>query len=179
MRPVGKITKDAPDKPKRRTLWRGVRLVMSAPAACFGGRQIRENAGYIGDLVRLIRTGPGTDPRVRLSKDRSLDVLSMAWDAQVPPSEIERQLDNRRRQSTRSTLCYLTGAVLFLVVGFYQAAAALPASPSLLYVVGMGAICSCFFLLAFYHALVNWQIRTRRLGTAREFLHADESWWPS
>jgi hypothetical protein len=69
--------------------------------------------------------------------------------------------------------------MLFLVVGFYHAAAALPASPSLSYVVGMGAICSCFFLLAFYHALVNWQIRTRRLGTAREFLHADESWWPS
>ena len=171
--------RDAPNKPKRRALWRGVRLVMSAPAACFGGKQIRENAGYIGDLVQLIRTGPGTDLRVRLSKDRSLDVLSMAWDAQLPPSEIERQLDNRRKQSARSTLCYLTGAVLFLVVGFYHAAAALPASPSLLYVITMGAICSCFFLLAFYHALVNWPTRTRRLGTAREFLHADESWWPS
>ena len=179
MRPVGKNTKDAPDKAKRRTLWRGIRLVVSAPAACFGGKQIRENAEYIGDLAQMIRTGPGTDPRVRLSKDRSLDVLSMSWNAQVPPSEIERQLDNRRKQSARSTLCYLTGALLFLVVGFYHAAAALPASPSLSYVVGMGAICSCFFLLAFYHALVNWQIRTRRLGTAREFLYADESWWPS
>lgn len=176
---MGKNIKNASDKPKRRALWRGVRLVMSAPAACFGGKQIRENAGYIGDLVRLIRTGPGTEPRVRLFKDRSLDVLSMAWDARVPPSEIERQLDNRRKQSARSTLCYLAGAVLFLAVGFYQAAAALPASPSLLYVVAMSAICSCFFLLAYYHALVNWQIRTRRLGTAREFLHANESWWPS
>ena len=176
---MGRNIKNAPDQPKQRTLWRGVRLVMSAPAACFGGKQIRENAGYIGDLVQLIRTEPGKDLRLRLSKDRNLDVLSMAWDAQVLPSEIERQLDNRRKQSARSTLCYLTGAVLFLVVGFYHAAAALPASPSLLYVVGMGAICSCFFLLAFYHALVNWQIRTRRLGTAREFLHADESWWPS
>ncbi len=179
MRPVGKNTKDAPDKPKRRTLWRGVRFVMSAPVACFGVKQIRENAGYIGDLVQMIRTGPVTDSRVRLSKGRSLDVLSIAWDARVSPSEIERQLDNRRKQSARSTLCYFTGAVLFLMVGFYHAAAALPAAPSLSYVVGMGAICSCFFLLAFYHALVNWQIRTRRLGTAREFLHADESWWPS
>jgi hypothetical protein len=176
---VGKNPKDALDKPKRRSLRRGVRLVMGAPAACFGGKQIRENAGYIGDLVQMIRTGPATDRQVRLSKGRNLDVLSMAWDAQVPPSEIERQLDSRRMQSARSTLCYLAGAMLFMVVGFYHAAAALPASPSLSYVVVMGAICSCFFLLAFYHALVNWQIRTRRLGTAREFMHADESWWPS
>ena len=176
---MGKEAKATPEKSRRRTLWRGVRFVLGAPAACFGARQIRENAAYIGDLARLIRTGPGTDTQVRLHGDRTLDVLSMAWDAQVPPAEIERQLDNRRKQSARSTFCYLVGAVLFLVVGFYQAAAALPDSLSLSYVVGMGGICCCFFLLAFYHALVNWQVRTRRLGTAREFLHADESWWPS
>lgn len=151
---------------------------MAAPAACFGAKQIRENAAYISDLAQAIRTGPGADMGVRLHGDRTLDVLSMAWNAQVPIAEIERQLANRRRQTARSTLCYLAGAVLFLVVGFYHAATALPASPSLLYVVGMGAICSCFFLLAFYNALVNWQIRTRRLGTAREFLHTDDSWWP-
>ena len=175
---MGKDTGAAPGKPKRGALWRGVRFVMAAPAACFGAKQIRENAAYINDLAQAIRTGPGADMGVRLHGDRTLDVLSMAWNAQVPIAEVERQLANRRRQTARSTLCYLAGAVLFLVVGFYHAAAALPASPSLLYVVGMGAICSCFFLLAFYNALVNWQIRTRRLGTAREFLHADESWWP-
>ena len=176
---MAKDAKALPDKPKRRTLWRGVRLALGAPAACFGARQIRENAAFISGLAWMIRTGPGADHQVRLRAGRNLDVLAMAWDSQVPPAEIMRQLDNRRRQSARSTLCYLAGAVLFLLVGFYHAAAALPALPSLSYVLAMGAISCCFFLLAFYNALVNWQVRTLRLGTAREFLDADESWWPS
>ena len=50
---------------------------------------------------------------------------------------------------------------------------------SVAYVVGLLAICTAFFLSAFYNALINWQIRTLRLGTAREFLRAEESWWPS
>ncbi len=166
-------------KPKRRMLRKAVRLAFGAPIACFGPKQIRENAAFIAGLAQTIRIGPGADYRVRLSAGRNLDVLAMAWDAQVPPAEIMRQLDNRRRQSARSTLCYLAGAVLFLLVGFYHAAAALPVLPSLSYVLAMGAISCCFLLLAFYNALVNWQVRTLRLGTAREFLDADESWWPS
>ncbi len=176
---MSKDVKTSPGKSKRRSLWRGVRLALSAPAACFGAKQIRENATLIVGLAQTIRTGPGVDTRVRLRSGRNLDVLAMAGDAQVSPAEIMRQLDNRRRQSARSTLCYLVGAVLFLLVGFYHAAAALPSLPSLSYVSVMGAICCCFFLLAFYNALLNWQVRTLRLGTAVEFLHSDQSWWPS
>jgi hypothetical protein len=39
--------------------------------------------------------------------------------------------------------------------------------------------CGLFRLLAFHNALVNWQIRTLRLGSWREFLNTNESWWPS
>ena len=153
--------------------------MLGAPIACFGYRQIADNAELIGGLARTIRAGPGADPRVHLGSDRTLDVAAMAWEAQVPQAEIERQLGNRRRQTARSTLCYLAGATVFMVLGFYHAATTLPASPSLSYVAAMTAICCCFLALAFYNALVNWQVRTRRLGTAREFLHAEESWWPS
>ena len=49
----------------------------------------------------------------------------------------------------------------------------------LAYVIGLLTICTAMFLSAFYNALVNWQIRTRRLGTVLEFLRTEESWWPS
>ena len=64
-------------------------------------------------------------------------------------------------------------------MGSIHAASLLPALPTLLYALSTGAICCCFFLMAFYNALINWQVRTRRLGTAREFLDADETWRPS
>jgi hypothetical protein len=47
------------------------------------------------------------------------------------------------------------------------------------YVVVLLLICGLFCLSAFHNALVNWQCRTERLGTWREFLSTDDSWWPS
>ena len=167
-----------PEK-QRGPLWRGVRLVVGAPVACFGYRQIAHNASTIKTLVGDIRKGREPDPRVRVADDRTLDVAAMAWGAQVSPAEIERQLENRKRQTVRATFCYLLGAGLFLALAFYHAIALLPVFPTLSYVLTMTAICCCFSSMAFYNALVNWQIRTRRLGSAREFLNAEETWWPS
>ncbi len=160
-------------------LWRGVRLIVAAPLACFGYAQIASNASTIRGLVGAIRSGPQPDPHVRLAPDRTLDVAAMAWAAQVSPLEIERQLENRKRQTTRATFLYLLGAGLFLALAFFHAIVTLPALPTLSYLLTMISICSCFCSMAFYNALVNWQIRTHRLGSAREFLNTGETWWPS
>ena len=172
---------DNPQQPRKQrgSLWRGVRLVLGAPVACFGYRQIADNADTIGKLIGDIRGGPGPDHRVRLAPDLTLDVAAMAWEAQVSPREIERQLGNRKHQTARATFLYLLGAGLFVAYAFYHAIATFPIFPTLSYLLAMASICCCFCCMAFYNALVNWQIRTRRLGSAREFLNADETWWPS
>ena len=157
----------------------GVRKTLGAPIACIGVDQIAENARLIQGLAQTIRTGPGPDPMVRVRPDRTLDMSEMSWEAQVPVAEIERLLANRRRQSRQATWGYLSGGAVFVVMGFIHAASILPAMPTLLYALSTAAICCCFFLMAFYNALINWQVRTRRLGTAREFLNADETWRPS
>lgn len=164
---------------QRGPLWRGVRLIVAAPLACFGYAQIASNANTIRGLIGAIRSGPQRDPHVRLAPDRTLDVTAMAWAAEVSPAEIERQLENRKRQTTQATFLYLLGAGLFLALSFYHAIVTLPALPTLSYFLTMISICCCFCSMAFYNALVNWQIRTRRLGSAREFLNAGETWWPS
>ena len=165
--------------PQPWTLGWGVRKTLSAPIACIGVEQIAENARLIRKLAQIIRSGPGAEPMVRVQPDRSLDVAAMAWEAQVPVAEIERLLDNRRRQSRQATWTYLVGGTVFVVLGFVHAASLLPALPTLLYTLSTAAISCCFFLMALYNALINWQVRTRRLGTAREFLNADETWRPS
>ena len=164
---------------QRGTLWRGLRLVAGAPVACFGYRQIADNADTIKTLIGDIRVGPKPDHRVRLAPDRTLDVAAMAWDAHVSPLEIERQLGNRKHQTARATFLYLLGAGLFVAFTLYHAIATFPVLPTLSYLLTTASICCCFCCMAFYNALVNWQIRTRRLGSAREFLNADETWWPS
>jgi hypothetical protein len=93
-------------------------------------------------------------------------------------TEIERQLCNRRRQTAVSTYCYLAGGAGFLALWTCEALLE-PTYASLPYIVALIGLCGVFFLSAFYNALVNWQARTLRLGTAREFLATDDSWWPS
>lgn len=166
-------------KKQRGLLWRGVGLIVSAPVACLGYRQIAENASSIKTLIGDVRRGPGSDSRVLLADDRMLDVAAMAWVAQVSPAEIERQLENRKRQTVKATFVYLLGVGVFLALAFYHAITTLPLLTTLSYLLTMTSICCCFCSMAFYNALVNWQIRTRRLGSAREFLNATETWWPS
>ena len=102
----------------------------------------------------------------------------MAYDAGMSVAQVRVLLENRRRQSKRSVFCYLGGAIAFFVLWIWQASGT-AAYTRLPYVVVLLLICGLFCLSAFYNALVNWQCRTERLGTWREFLSTDDSWWPS
>lgn len=165
--------------PKRKAgLWRTLGFLLSGPVAAFGARNIVEGAHTINTLADTIKAGPQPDGRIRTGEDRTLDLAAIAFLSGSSEAEVERQLANRRRQTTLAARCYLAGGCGFLMLWFWQALIS-PAYASLSYVLGLLALCAMFFLSAFYNALVNWQARTRRLGTAREFLHAPETWWPS
>lgn len=168
-----------PEPPKRRTgLWRMLGFLLGGPVAAFGAKHIAEGARTISTLTDTIKARPQPDRRIRTDEDRVLDLRAIAFLGGTSEAEIERQLANRRRQTTWATRCYLAGGCGFLVLWFWQALLS-PAYANLPYVLGLLALCAVFFLSAFHNALVNWQARTRRLGTAREFLHASETWWPS
>ena len=168
-----------PQPPRRRTgLWRTLGFLLGGPVAAFGARNIVEGARTINTLADTIKAGPQPDRRVRTGDDRVLDLTAIAFLAGTSEAEVEHQLANRRRQTTWATHCYLVGGCGFLLLWFWAALLS-PAYVSLPYVLGLLALCAVFFLSAFHNALVNWQARTRRLGTAREFLHTPETWWPS
>lgn len=168
-----------PEGRKRRWgFWRGVRFLLSGPVSTIGMDGIKESASVIGGLARRVRTGPQDDRRVHVYDDRSLDLHAMAYDAGVSVAQIRVWLGNRRSQTKRSVFCYLAGAIAFFVLWIWQASE-VSAYTRLSYVVVLLLICGLFCLSAFYSALVNWQCRTERLGTWREFLSTDDSWWPS
>jgi hypothetical protein len=154
---------------KRWGFWPGVRFLLSGPASTIGMDGIRESASVIGALTRRVRTGPQDDRRVHAYDDRSLDLEAMAYDAGISVARVRVLLGNRRRETKRLVFSYLAGAIAFFVLWIWQASET-SAYTRLPYVVVLLPICGLFCLSAFYNALVNWQCRTERLGTWREFL---------
>ena len=159
-------------------LWATLGSVLRGPVEAFNPRQVAQGAQTIGRLVDIMKAGPKADPCIRVGDDRALNLAATAFLAGASKAEIERQLWNRRRQSAISTYCYLAGGAGFLMLWTFEALLQ-PAYVSLTYILGLIGLCAVFFLSAFYNALINWQARTLRLGTAREFLATDDSWWPS
>ena len=163
---------------KRRGLWGALGTLLRGPVDAFNPRQVAEGAQTIRRLAATVRSGPPPDPRIRVSEDRSLDVVATAFLGGMSEIEVRHQLANRRKQSAVATYCYLAGGMGFLLAWLYEALLTTRYA-NLAYVLGLIGVCGVFFLLAFYNALVNWQARTLRLGTAREFLSTEDSWWPS
>ncbi len=163
---------------KRRSLWGALGMLLRGPVDAFNPRQVVAGAQTIGHLAAMVRSGPPPDPRIRVAEDHSLDLAAIAFLGGMSEIEVRRQLANRRKQSAVATYCYLAGGMEFLLAWLYEAMLT-PHYASLAYVLGLIGVCGVFFLSAFYNALVNWQGRTLRLGTAREFLSTEDSWWPS
>ena len=163
---------------RRRGLWSTLGYLLGGPVAAFGTKNVMEGAHTIGNLVDLIKVGQGPDRRVRVDETGTLDLQAMAFLAGTSEAGVEAMLAKRRRQTARATWCYLAGGCGFLLFWFYEAFVS-PVYASLPYVLGLVALCGTFFLSAFHNALVNWQVRTHQLGTARQFLNSEETWWPS
>lgn len=131
-----------PVPPKRRSgLWRTLGLLLSGPVAAFGAKNIVEGAHTINKLADTIKAGPQPDRRVRTGDDRTLDLAAIAFLSGSTEIEVERQLANRRRQTTWATRCYLAGGCGFLLLWFWQALLS-PAYASFSYVLGLLALCA-------------------------------------
>jgi hypothetical protein len=155
-----------------------MKLVLGELRRVLGVDQIVNCAGLIGDLAGHAKAPQGADHPAAFHDGRYLDVEAMAASHGVCVGEIRDLMLTRRRQTARSVFCHLCGGGGFLVLWLVEAFRT-PAYTSVPYVLGLLGLCSAFFLSAFYNALVNWQIRTLRLGTPVEFLRTEESWWPS
>jgi hypothetical protein len=157
---------------------RGLGFIFS-PRGYVPVKDIREGGAVIGQLIGAIRAGrPRGRRQIRVDETGHFDVRAMAFDAACSPAEIERRMSNRQRQTRHNTLAYLALGVLLLAAwvaeGSFFAWQDVSVVQSILFL----AVVGCFFLLSFYQALVNWQIRIRRLGSVREFLTMNDSWWP-
>jgi hypothetical protein len=160
-------------------LWRGVKFVGGGPLSAFGPKEITGGARLIARLADQVRGRRGMDPRVHVGDGRSLDVEATADACGISVDELEDQLRCRRRETAR--LAYATFGLGWFLFGLwlYRAAFAVWSVGTIVTAVEFAPFCAVFFLMAFRSALENYQLRTRRLATAMEYLGTPERFWPS
>jgi hypothetical protein len=170
------------DRRQRRSffgkVFRGTGWLAAGGVDWAGARRIRRGWSFIADLVSILRKGPTRDTRFKTEDSGVFDVRATAFSYGMSVPELEARLRSRRLQTAR--IAYATFALGWLFLfGWIWHAAASPLTTmrvtSALYFLPFGTL---FFLIALYNALLNFQIRTGRLASWREYLATAETFWP-
>ena len=173
----------SPDPPVRRRgvfrkTIRGTRGWVGGGSDWAGVKSIRRGAALIGDLAHASRSDTSARERVFVDEDRTLDLRATAFSQGITEDALLRRLEERRRQTARIAYGTFTLACLFLI-GWLHAAVQTPMALSrIMLAVDFLPFCALFFLIAFYNALVNFQIRSGRRATWRDYLMAESGFLP-
>jgi len=160
----------------RRSLGRIVN-VMFTPARSFPGKEVADGGRLIGGLMDSVKRGRRrADGRFRFHEDGGFDLVASAFLHGISVLELERRLDEKRRQTARiAYVCFALGWVSF--GAWLWRAATMPWTVGhILPAVEFAPFCLIFFLAAFQSALRNYQIRMRRAVTVWEYLKANDFW---
>ena len=170
-------------QPRRRRsffkgLFRGTGWLMATPFAWSGADRIRRGWSLIGDLFRLLRARPSRDTHFKTEGKSAFDLQATAVSYGISVHQLEACLAARRLQTARIAYAALVLGALFLA-GWIWHALSLPWTTtrvtSALYFL---PVCAVFVLVAFYNALLNYQIRAGRLAGWREYLATPDGFWP-
>jgi hypothetical protein len=178
----GQRTFSSKESKRRRSFFGRVFSVIgwwSAGAIDWAGvRHLWRGASLIRDLSARLSNGSPRDPRFRIGEDREFDLEATAFLHGVSVFDLQKRLAERRRQTAR--IAYVTFALGWLSLTAWMCAAfvspwTMARTAVTLEFLPFGVL---FFLVAFYNALVNFQIRIGRLAGWREYLASNERFWP-
>jgi hypothetical protein len=167
---------------KRRSLlgrvFRSIGWLSAGPIDWVGLRGISRGASFIRDLCVTLRIGARRDPRFRASEDGGYDLEATAFLHGISLFELERRLKVRRRQTARIAYATFALGCIFLTAWMCEALLSPWTTMRVVLALEFLPFCALFFLLAFYNALLNFQIRIGRTASWREYLATDEPFWP-
>jgi hypothetical protein len=167
---------------KRRSLFRralrGIGWLSAGPIDWVGLRGISRGASFIRGLSISLRTGAQCYPRFQASEDGSYDIEATAFLHGISVLELERRLKGRQRQTARVAYATFALGCTFLTAWICEALLAPWTVMRVVLAFEFLPFCALFFLLGFYNALLNFQIRIGRAASWREYLTTDERFWP-
>ncbi len=161
----------------RRT-WRGIGWVSGGPADWAGTSSIRGGASMIGRFLGAARSQPERDRRFKIEAEGWFDLQATAFSYGMTMPQLEARLVSRRRQTAVIAYGTFVLACLFFLAWLRSAMAIQWAAFRLMSMLEYLPFCLLFFLIAFYNALVNFQIRVGRTASWREYLSTNQAFWP-
>ncbi len=169
-------------RPKRRsifgTFFRLVGWLGSSPVHWIGVKSIRQGACFIGDLADGARARSARDPRLRTAEAGRFDLRATAFSMGLTVSDLEARLLARRRQTALISYVFAAIGAIFLAVWFLKVVSTPMAEGRFVLAIDFLPLCLLFVLLAFYQALINYQIRVGRTAGWREYLTTEDGFWP-
>ncbi len=164
--------------------------------------EIRAQAGTIHDLYGELRSRkPSQTPALALDAARHIDLEASAQSlrrqatealdqgrisaehyaqiAEVQAAELGALLQRRRIETARAARLNLALAALLVVAWAWKLCSAPIGDSGLLFMIAGLGLSVVFLGRALLEAQTNWQIRTGRMGSLREFLACDDGWTPS
>jgi hypothetical protein len=167
---------------KRRSLFRrvfrGIGWLSAGPIDWVGLRGISRGASFIRGLSVTLRTGARCDPRCQAREDGSYDLEATAFLHGISLLGLERGLKGRQRQTARVAYATFALGCIFLTAWMCEALLSPWTAMRVVLALEFLPFCALFFLLGFYNALLNFQIRIGRPAGWREYLTTDAPFWP-
>jgi hypothetical protein len=169
--------------PKRASLlnraWNGVRWIGSVPGRAFPKPEVAEGGRFLAGLLSGVRRGARHDSRLRVDEDRRIDFEATAFLHGMKVWQVEQMVQRRRRQTALAAYLFFGAAWALFFYWLCEIAITPWESWRIAPVLEFAPFCLFLFLTAFQSALQNYQLRTRRLATAWEYLTTSERFWPS
>src|SRR6516162_1253537 len=167
---------------RRRSLFgrvfRGIGWLSAGPVDWMGLRGISRGASFIRNLATILRAGAQRHPRFPASEDGGYDLEATAFLCGISLFQLQRRLQLRQRQTARIAYATFALGCIFLTAWICEALVSPWTAMRVILALEFLPFCALFFLLAFYNALLNFQIRVGRSAGWREYLSTDKSFWP-
>lgn len=179
--PTGKRSETRPVPPRSRMgrLWAGTKFIAGSPVATAGLDEVARGGRLIRSLAAILRHGPGADPRLRTDAVGRIDIAATAIMLGITVEDLEQLILKRQRQTARSAYVFLAFGAALLPVWLYLALSYLPMTKArITSAFEFLPFCAVLFLMAFKSAWMNWQLRTRRLGSAAAYLRTTDPFLP-
>ena len=163
--------------------------------------EIRAQAETIRGLHGVLRSHGGSGPALVLDADRCFDLeasaqslrhqaaealdlgrITMEHYAQlggVQAGELAILLQRRRVETARATRLNFAFGLAFFAAWTWSILSTPAGLMGLLLLLSGLGLCLLSLTRAIVEAQTNWQIRTGRMGSLREFIATDDAWMPS
>jgi hypothetical protein len=161
----------------RKTLG-GIGWLAATPADWLGARSVSRGASQVGRLWSTARGAAVRDRRFKVEDCGVFDLKATAFSYGISVAALEARLASRRSQTAILAYALFGLASMFLAAWLWSALSAPLRGSRLIVALEFLPFCGLFYLLAFYNALINFQIRMGRTAGWSAYLNTSERFFP-